>query len=263
MWGKDPRGNCAACSAFCLFSVTSPATHKQIRPFWCWFLGGGFVYVLGPCGSLQQTLLWGWEFLPLLPQPPWVFSIRGLRLYFPVLEPWVVQSVLLPSWSCLFICMRMWYLPVCNLPTPYCESSPPGYPPLSLLPVWMNVSSLSPWLSDFHTVRFSVSSGWFLFLNCCCPSGCARRHSVSTYASILAGSLFIVFWIHFFLYFSIINVYIIHSYLKSFSDYSISADIKFLHLLNELIHSTGSPQRLSHFFEREFSHLLHTSYIEC
>ena len=30
----------------------------------------------------------------------------------------------------------------------------------------------------------------FLFLNCCCPSfGCARRHSVSTYASILAGSL--------------------------------------------------------------------------
>ena len=31
---------------------------------------------------------------------------------------------------------------------------------------------------------------WFLFLNCCCPSfGCGRRHSVSTYASILAGSL--------------------------------------------------------------------------
>ena len=29
----------------------------------------------------------------------------------------------------------------------------------------------------------------FLFLNCCCPSfGCARRHSVSTYTSILAGS---------------------------------------------------------------------------
>ena len=56
-----------------------------------------------------------------------------------------------------------------------------------LLQVWMNVSSLSPWVSDFHTVRFSVSSGCFLFLNCYCPSfGCARRHSVSTYASILA-----------------------------------------------------------------------------
>ena len=48
---------------------------------------------------------------------------------------------------------------------------------------------LSPWLSDFHTVGFSVSSGCFLYLNCCCPSfGCARRCSVSTYASILAGS---------------------------------------------------------------------------
>ena len=41
-----------------------------------------------------------------------------------------------------------------------------------------------------HTVRFSVSSGCFLFLNCCCPSfGYAtRRRSVSTYASVLAGS---------------------------------------------------------------------------
>ena len=62
---------------------------------------------------------------------------------------------------------------------------------LPLLLVWMNVSSLSPWLSDFHTVQFSVSSGWFLFLNCCCPSfGCERRHSASTYASILAKRLF-------------------------------------------------------------------------
>ena len=26
----------------------------------------------------------------------------------------------------------------------------------------MNVSSLTPWLSDFHTVQFSVSSGCFI-----------------------------------------------------------------------------------------------------
>ena len=57
-----------------------------------------------------------------------------------------------------------------------------------LLPVWMNVSSLSPYLLDFHTVRFSVSCGCFLFLNCCPSFGCARRHSVSTYTSIFAGS---------------------------------------------------------------------------
>ena len=60
---------------------------------------------------------------------------------------------------------------------------------LPLLPVWMNVSTLSPWLLDFRAVQFSVSSGCFLFLNCCCPScGCARRCSVSTYISIFAGS---------------------------------------------------------------------------
>ena len=65
----------------------------------------------------------------------------------------------------------------------------PGCASLPLLPVWINVSSLSPWLSDFHVVRFSVSSGCFFFLNCCCPSfGCARRHSVSTYASILVSN---------------------------------------------------------------------------
>ena len=77
-----------------------------------------------------------------------------------------------------------------GLPAVPCrESSPP------LLPVWTNVSSLSPWLLDFHEVRFSVSSGCFLFLNCCCLSfGCVRKHSVSTYASVLArtAALFII-----------------------------------------------------------------------
>ena len=85
----------------------------------------------------------------------------------------------------------MWNGPVCNpppclvhQPPPCRESSPPG---CLCLPVWMNVSSLTPWLSDSHTVRFSVSSACFLFLNCCCPSfACTRRHSVSTYTSILA-----------------------------------------------------------------------------
>ena len=34
-----------------------------------------------------------------------------------------------------------------------------------LLPIWMNVSSLIPWLSDFHVVQFSGCAGCFLFLN--------------------------------------------------------------------------------------------------
>ena len=89
---------------------------------------------------------------------------EALRLYFPVLEPWVAWSVLLPSCSSWFICMQMWDCPLYQLPTrrasslPYCPSPP-------LLPVWVSVSSLTPWLSDFHTVQFSGSSGCFLFLN--------------------------------------------------------------------------------------------------
>ena len=54
-------------------------------------------------GGLWMTL---WVFpmnspvrlsLLLPPQPPWVFSIRGLRLYFPELEPWVARYASLPT----------------------------------------------------------------------------------------------------------------------------------------------------------------------
>ena len=45
------------------------------------FQVGGFVCVLGPCGSLQWTLLWGWEFfLPL--QPLQGFSVRSFEALF-------------------------------------------------------------------------------------------------------------------------------------------------------------------------------------
>ena len=43
---------------------------------------GGFAYILEPRGSLQQTLLWGWEFL-LAPQPPQGFWVRGFEALFP------------------------------------------------------------------------------------------------------------------------------------------------------------------------------------
>ena len=43
---------------------------------------GSFVYVLGLCGFLQGTLLYGWEFL-LPSQPPQVFSFRGFEALFP------------------------------------------------------------------------------------------------------------------------------------------------------------------------------------
>ena len=100
MWGRSPRGNNGACSDLCQLSVTSTTTHK-VDPSGADSHVGGFVYVLEPCGSLQRTLLRGWEFLPLPPQPSWVFSISGLRLYFPALEPWVVRSVPWSTSCCL------------------------------------------------------------------------------------------------------------------------------------------------------------------
>ena len=55
-------------------------------------------------GSLQWPLLWGWESLLLPPQPPRAFSLRGLRLYFPTLEPWVVRSALFPAVCPVYLC---------------------------------------------------------------------------------------------------------------------------------------------------------------
>ena len=49
----------------------------------------------------------------ILVLPARVFSIRGLRLYFPELEPWVVQSASLPDRSSWFIYTRMWGHRVC------------------------------------------------------------------------------------------------------------------------------------------------------
>ena len=153
---------------------------------------GGFVYFLGPCGSLQQTLLWSWEFL-LLPQPPQVFSVRGLGALFPCAG----------TLGCVVCLTPQVFLPIyphTNVGLPRSSSHHlvahpvrPSCPSLPLLLVWMNVSSLTPWLSDFCTVRFSVTSGCFCFSICCCPSfGCVRKQNVSTYTSNLAGSLILL-----------------------------------------------------------------------
>ena len=196
------------------FQSLLPLPTIKLGPSSADFRVGGLVHALDPCGSLQWPLLWGWEFLLLLLQPPWVFSIIVLRLYFPhggalgcvvifapvpFLPVYICvnvgpQSLLAAAWPALF-----------HNPPPHWVLHPQRCrefsllhcPSLPLLQVWMNVSSLSPWLLDFHTVQVSVSSVCFLFLNCCCSSsfGCARRHSVSTYASILAGSpLFLSFF---------------------------------------------------------------------
>ena len=143
---------------------------------------GGLVHILGPCGSLQQTLLWGWEFLPLSPRPPQIFTATGFETLFPRTGT-LGCAVSFPSCSFWVLHMNVGTSPLLHqlLPCPPWSSSPLPCPrsPLPLLPVWTKVSSLTPWLSDFHIVWFSGSSGRFLFLNLCCPFGCARKQSVS------------------------------------------------------------------------------------
>ena len=56
---------------------------------------GGFVYILGPCGSLQLTLLPGWGFLPP-PQPPQVFTARGVETLLPRTGNWGCVVCLTP-----------------------------------------------------------------------------------------------------------------------------------------------------------------------
>ena len=146
-----------------------------------------------------------------------MFSLRGLRPYFLVLKPCVTCSALLPSRWSRFIFVRMWGYGVLSaaLPAPFSTTLNPALSvylcanvgPQGLLVVRLpapfipHSTSLSPTtatrvlsarlplstpptdldecfffislVSDFLVLRFSLSSG------------CARRRSVSTYASIL------------------------------------------------------------------------------
>ena len=75
-----------------------------------------------------------------------------------------------PRWVCQPLHCRKSLPPGWVLQLPPCrESCLPGFWSPPLLPVWMNVSSLSPWLSDFHTVRFSFNSGCFFVFKVLLP----------------------------------------------------------------------------------------------
>ena len=177
-WGR--RGSNGTCSTLCQISVTPSTTHNQIGPLCANSWVGEFVHTLGPCGSLQWPLLWGWEFLLLLPQPPRVFSVRGLRLYFPMLKPWVAQSASHPRCSSRFIYAQMWGRRVHNLPPRWVRQSPPcRYP-------FHPAASLCP----------SYWSGWMFLLYLL---GC-RTSIQLDFLSVLVGFCFsivvvLLFWL--------------------------------------------------------------------
>ena len=162
-----------ACSVLCRLSVTSTATHSKLGPSGADSQVGGFVYILGLCRSFQQTLLWGLEFL-LLQQPLQIFTARGFEALFPLAGSLSCVVCVAPQLFFLLYFhtnVGLPSLPATALPTQSSGCcfvmSPlhPGCPSAPLLPVWMNVSSLTPWLSDFHTVWLLAVLIIFLFLN--------------------------------------------------------------------------------------------------
>ena len=178
--GNGLRGSNGACSTLHWISVPSSTTHNQTGPLWCWFpsewacahsrplwvspttspvrLGVSPAAASTPMGVFNQRFealfpragALGWE-VCLTPQvflPVYLCVNVGL---------W---GLLAAAWSALFHNPPPHWV---RQPPPCRECSLPGCPSPPLLPVWMNVSSLSPWLSDFHTVRFSVSLVGFCF----------------------------------------------------------------------------------------------------
>ena len=148
MWGRGPRGNNAACSALTWLSVT----HKQIGPFWCWFLGGWVcVCSRAPWVSPADSPVR----LGVCPTAatPTDFYRQKFRGSISQPEPWDAQSASLPSCSSQCIHTQMWdHLVLQPLPRPPRSSSchlavcplHPSCPSPPLLPGWRNVSSLTP-----------------------------------------------------------------------------------------------------------------------
>ena len=136
----DFNFNNAACSALSWLSVTSLSTQNKLGPSGADFQVGGFVYVLGPCGSVQWTLLWGWEFLLSL-QSPHIFSVSGFKALFP-------HAITL---GCVVCISPQFFLPV----NPHANVGLPG-PPAATLP-WV-LSALAAHLYP------SYQSGWMFLL---------------------------------------------------------------------------------------------------
>ena len=178
--GGSEREHCHLLRSRPAFSH-SPATHNQIGPLWCCFPSGWACARSRPLwvSPLNSPMRLGVS--PTSTSTPTsVFSL-WFEALFPCAGTLGCTVFLLPSCSSWFICMWMWDCPVHNPPPgwvhqlpsclpcppapPFPRSSQPGCPSPPLLPVGMDVSCLSPWLLDFHTVLFSVSSGCCLFLN--------------------------------------------------------------------------------------------------
>ena len=100
---------------------------------------GGLLHTLGTCGSLQLTLLWGWEFPLLLPQPHGCFQSEVWGFISPHWSPGLPGLFAPPLFLLVYLCSNVgpqgllaaaWPAPF-HSPPPCCKSSGP----------WLSVSA--------------------------------------------------------------------------------------------------------------------------
>ena len=147
MWGKGWGGAMVLAPLSAGFQSLPLLPTIKLGPSGADSRVGELVHALGSCGSLQWTLLWGWEFPVAASTPMGVFNQRSEALF--------------PHTG---LCSLLWFpavpssLSVCECgaaasahltgSTSHClAASPlrPGCPSPPLLPVWMNAYFLFPW----------------------------------------------------------------------------------------------------------------------
>ena len=144
MWGRGTRRSDDACSTLCRFSVTSPATHNQIGPFWCCFLSGWACVCARPLWVSPTNSPVRLGVSPAAASTPTGVFNQRFEALFPCTEilgcmvcHWVHQ--LLPRWPAAALPALLHNPPphwVCQ-PPPCCESSLPWLP-ISTLPTGLD-----------------------------------------------------------------------------------------------------------------------------
>ena len=130
MWRRGPWGNHATCLALGWLSVTFPAVHKQIGPFWCWF-PGEWVCVcsrtlwvsitnspvrlgVSPTAATPTDFYsqWFWGFI----SPCWKPRLWGLSAS-QVFPPGLSACKCGTSWSTSHLACLVLQLPPCHVPS--------------------------------------------------------------------------------------------------------------------------------------------------
>ena len=94
--GEGPSGSNGAHLTLLRISIFHSTTHNQTGPLWCWFPSKWACAHSRPLRVSPTTSLVRLGVSPAAPPTP-TGVFRGLRLYFPKLEPWVARSASLPA----------------------------------------------------------------------------------------------------------------------------------------------------------------------